>query len=97
MSDGVDCFQLILLTLKAGTTATLQGKAVLVINMFSPGMNHCKEREESRTWPEEELKVPQVSEKTIIRGHWSGKEEGSALQTDCWARGCVKEPNYGMH
>lgn len=85
------------LTLKAGTASTLQGEAVLVINIFSPGMNHLKEREESGTRPERELKVSQISDKKTIRGRWSGKEGGSALQRDCWARGCVKEPNYGMH
>lgn len=67
----------------------------LVINIFSPGINHLKEREESGIGQEQ--KVSQITDRKATRGPASGKEEGSDLQKDCQGRGGVKEPDYGMH
>lgn len=42
------------------------------------------------------MKVSQIIDRKVIRDPVRAKEEGSALQKDCWARGRVKEPDYGM-
>lgn len=42
------------------------------------------------------MKVSQIIDRKAIRDPASAKEEGSAPQKDCWARGRVKEPDYGM-